>query len=295
MKSIIGIKLEDITSNKIGFSHLAELSNKTKDCNLDTIEVDFSGVKRFDSNMSSPLGVVLTSITDRLNHIKIVGLMSDVEEVLSKNHFLVGYGYPEQTDTHSSTIPYRRFKQEDDRYFVTYLNKHLEGKEIPRMSVGLGRRFKDSILEIFVNSAMHSKSPLGIFASGQFFSKSHMMHFCVADAGMGFRRNIYKALRLKLNSDSAILWAIKDGNTTKQGDIPGGLGLKLLLEFVALNGGRVQIVSDRGYWEWHNGKESASRFDNAFSFPGTAVNIEINTDDTKSYCLSSEQSTSNLP
>lgn len=75
-------------------------------------------------------------------------------------------------------------------------------------------------------------------------------------------------------------------NTTKVGWIPGGLGLKLLREFIIMNKGKIQIVSDKGYWELSGGKISTKTFPEPFH--GTTVNIEINTSDTSSYCLSSE-------
>ena len=74
---------------------------------------------------------------------------------------------------------------------------------------------------------------------------------------------------------------------TLPGPIPGGLGLKLLREFVRLNEGRIQIVSDRGYWECDTNGENAVRMEQ--SFPGTVVNLEINTADTKSSYLKSER------
>lgn len=237
--------------------------------------------------MSAPLGVLFARWADDLNTVQPVALRPNVEAILKKNRFLVGYGYPERPDTHGTVIPFRRFQPDDDRYFVSYVNKHLAGKGIPKMSEGLGRRFNDSLLEIFVNSAMHSETKLGIFACGQFFPTQHRLDFCVADAGIGFRRKIKKELGLTLNSDKAILRALEEGNTTKTGSVPGGLGLKLLREFVCLNKGRIQIVSDRGYWECGPDGETVERMER--SFPGTVVNLEINTADTKSYRLSSER------
>ena len=38
------------------------------------------------------------------------------------------------------------------------------------------------------------------------------------------------------------MWATQGRNTTKRGPIPGGLGLKLLTEFIKLNEGRLQIA-----------------------------------------------------
>ena len=154
------------------------------------------------------------------------------------------------------------------------------------MSEALSERFKNSILEIFVNAAMHSESKLGIFACGQYFPQQDRLDFCVADAGIGIRRKIYKELGLKMNSDKAIEWALQEGNTTRKGSVPGGLGLKLIREFIAMNKGRIQIVSDRGYWEFSPQGETLTRIDTPF--PGTVINIEINTADTSSYRLRSE-------
>lgn len=281
------LKLQEIRSNFYGFTKLAELDKEAQDCNFSIIEVDMSSTSWFDANMSAPLGVLFARWTDDFNTVQPVALRPNVEEVLSRNRFLVGYGYPERGDTNGTVIPFRRFQPDDDRYFVSYINKHLAGKGIPKMSEGLGRRFNDSLLEIFVNCAMHSDTKLGIFACGQFFPSQQRLDFCIADAGIGFRRKIMQELGLKLNSDKAIQWALEEGNTTKTGSVPGGLGLKLLREFVCINKGRIQIVSDRGFWECGPEGENVDRMDQ--SFPGTVVNLEINTADTRSYCLSSER------
>jgi hypothetical protein len=112
------------------------------------------------------------------------------------------------------------------------------------------------------------------------------MDFSVADLGIGIQQNLHERLGLDLPAEQAINWAMEGKNTTKFGPIPGGLGLKLLREFIELNRGRIQVVSDKGYWELCRGKVLTKVFPEPF--PGTVVNIEINTADTKSYCLSSE-------
>lgn len=280
------VSLDEIRSNRQGFSRLADLAAKLESYLFDTVEVDFSPCTWFDANMSAPLGVVFAHAIDNLNEIKIGGLRSNVEVILSKNRFLAGFEFSERTDIHGTTIPYRRFSATDDRYFAAYLNRHLRGKGIPVMSDALSERFKNSILELFINAVMHSESKLGIFACGQFFPQQHRLDFCVADAGIGIRRKIYKELGLKMNSDKAIEWALQEGNTTKTGNVPGGLGLKLIREFIAMNKGRIQIVSDRGYWESSPGGETLTRIDTPF--PGTVINIEINTADTVCYRLRAE-------
>ena len=280
------VALGEIRSNELGFSRLAVLAAALDSHLLDIVDVDFSACTWFDANMSAPLGVVFAHALDNLNTLKPCGLRQVVEAILAKNHFLTGFGFPEKADTPGTTIPYHRFSATDDRYFAAYLNRHLRGKDLPIMSEALSQRFKNSILEIFVNAAMHSDSKLGIFACGQYFPQQNRLDFCVADAGLGVRRKIYKELGLKMNSDKAINWALQEGNTTRKGSVPGGLGLKLIREFIAMNKGRIQIVSDRGYWEFSPRGETLTRMDT--SFPGTVINIEINTADTSSYRLRAE-------
>jgi hypothetical protein len=163
------VALGEIRSNEQGFSRLAVLAAALDSYLLDTVDVDFSACTWFDANMSAPLGVVFAHALDKLNTLKPCGLRQGVETILAKNHFLTGFGFPDKADTHGTTIPYHRFSATDDRYFAAYLNRHLRGKDLPIMSEALSQRFKNSILEIFVNAAMHSESKLGIFACGQYF------------------------------------------------------------------------------------------------------------------------------
>ncbi len=164
--------------------------------------------------------------------------------------------------------------------------------EIPSMSMGLLKKFRESIFEIFSNAVLHSKTEQGIFSCGQFFPARHRLDFSVADLGIGMRQNIKESVGLELSPEAAIAWATEASNTTKCGPVPGGLGLKLLAEFIDLNGGRIQIVSDAGYWKRENGVTVAESLSHAF--PGTVVNVEINTADTTSYALTSEISEENI-
>ena len=114
----------------------------------------------------------------------------------------------------------------------------------------------------------------------------------MADLGIGIRKNVKDHTGLDLQADKAIEWATQEHNTTKRGPIPGGLGLKLLTEFINLNGGRLQIVSDVGYWLLENGQPHSVV--SSLPFPGTVVNVEINTSDTQSYVLASELTESEI-
>jgi hypothetical protein len=74
-------------------------------------------------------------------------------------------------------------------------------------------------------------------------------------------------------------------NTTKK-TVSGGLGLKILREFISLNKGKIQVISNDGFWQFSGGNIFKKLFTG--EFPGTAINLCINTDDQTHYSLSSE-------
>jgi len=279
-------QIGEVRSDINGYSALAALYNELKDCIFETIEIDFSDCPWFDANMCAPLGAVLATVIDNFNEISIVRTKLSVRKILMKNRFLESFGYDAIRDTFRTTITYQRFANNEEKAFAEYLASKVHRDEFPRMSTALAERFRVSLLEIFVNASIHAESTVGIFACGQFFPKKHYIDFSVADAGLGIRRKIHKELGWRLNSDQAIEWALQEGHTTRRGNVPGGLGLKLIREFINLNKGRMQIVSDRGFWECSPAGETLERME--LGFPGTVINIEINTSDTASYRLSNE-------
>ena len=281
------IRLPEIRHNQDGFEALVQLRAKTKDCMFDDIEVDMSCSTWFDADMCAPFGAILYRLSDRVNTVKLENVPTSVNRILSKNSFLSHYGGNKLPDTWGTTIPYRRFEAKDDRYFASYIEEEfIRRSEMPKMSVGLAKKFRESVFEIFSNAVIHSQTKLGIFSCGQYFPKRNRLDFAVADLGIGIRQNVLHNAGLNLRADQAISWATAERNTTKKGRIPGGLGLKLLREFITLNRGRIQIVSDSGYWALEDGEVVTTELKHRF--PGTVVSIEIDTADKRSYKLSSE-------
>lgn len=250
-------------------------------------------VSWFDADMCAGFGAILYSLGENVNSITLTNIPTEVERILSKNGFLSNYGRERIPDTWGTTIPYRRFAVKDDRYFAAYIEEEfIRRSEMPRMSAGLVKKFRESVFEIFSNAVIHSRTKLGIFSCGQYFPRRDKLDFSVADLGVGIRKNVKDNLGLDLSAEDAIDWATQGTNTTKRGRIPGGLGLKLLTEFIRLNGGRMQIVSDGGHWCLEQGGTRKTSLKGAF--PGTVVNIEINTADVRSYFLKSELSESDI-
>lgn len=276
-----------------GFRCLVELNSSANEIFFEEIEIDMGAVVWLDADMCAAFGAILYSLSANLNAIDLTNTRPNVETILCRNGFLSHYGREKMPDRYGTTIPYQRFDVKDDRFFARYIEDQLiQRSEMPSMSPGLEKKFRESVFEIFSNAVIHSQTKMGIFSCGQFFPKRQKLVFTVADLGVGIRRNVEEATRVTMGPAAAISWATEGTNTTKKGRIPGGLGLKLLREFVALNEGFLRIVSDAGYWMLSKGKVQTAHFDKPF--PGTVVNIEINTSDKNSYVLKSEVSESDI-
>jgi hypothetical protein len=283
----------EIRHDKKGFEALVCLWAQTKSCSFDDIDMDMSTTAWFDADMSAALGAILYRLSENLNMVKLINIKSNIVSILSKNGFLSNYGREKIPDHWGTTIPYQRFDVKDDRYFAGYIeNELMRRSEIPSMSSGLRKKFRESIFEIFSNAVLHSQTEEGIFSCGQFFPNKHSLDFSVADLGIGICRNVKENAKLDLTPEEAIRWATKENNTTKRGQVPGGLGLALLSEFIDLNGGRIQIVSDAGYWSRAEKKTVTSLLSEPF--PGTVVSVKINTADKQSYTLSREISETDI-
>jgi hypothetical protein len=281
------VNIGTIRSNCSGFDAIADVAVKTKGAWLDSIEFDLSSCSFFEANMAAPLYAVIARLRDELNNVSIANVPGAVSRILRKNKFLSVFNQPDLSDTNQTTLPFKILKLSAGDQFNDYLDTYMKGRGIPAMSQALTKRFRQSLFEIFLNATIHSQSESGIFVCGQFYPQKHRMDFTIADAGIGIRENVRRYTRkADLNSCEAIKWAMAEGNTTKTGDQPGGLGLKLIKDFIQMNGGKIQVVSRFGYYEFPANGEATQKMNN--DFPGTCINIEINTKDESSYCLKSE-------
>lgn len=276
-----------IRSDCRGFSSLAKLLEITKDISMDQVDLDFRRCSWFDANMTAPLYVLISRLRNALNIITLQNLPEKIETILKRNEFLSTFNMEKLSDHFQTTLPFKTFKPHATEQFNDYLSAYLHGKGIPSMSKALSKRFQQSLLEIFLNAKLHSDSDSSVFVCGQLYPQKHKLDFTIADAGIGIWDNVRRYTKQEdLDSCDAIKWALADGNTTKTTHQPGGLGFKLIQEFVQKNQGKLQIVSRFGYYELSGSEPLFAKMDNDFS--GTCVNIEINTDDRKTYCLQSE-------
>ncbi len=275
-----------INSNFNGYGILIDFYNKINNLEFEDITLDFSNTIWFEANLTAVLGAILSNVQNNFNDIKIEGLSKDLTTLFSRNHFLSHFGGLKIPDYYYTTIKYRKFKPTEEKLFKDYLDRELLSKDtMPDMSILLKKKINESIFEIFNNAVIHGNCQ-NIFTCGQYYHTNKRLDFTIVDLGKTIKENVNEYLKNNLSGEDAIKWAVAEGHTTKQGSIPGGLGLSLIRKFISINKGKIQIISAEGYWEQREGtgrKENFSR-----SFLGTIVNLEFNVADTSHYYLSSE-------
>jgi hypothetical protein len=275
--------LENINSEFDSYQQLINLYQCYNNEKFESIHLNFN--QWFAANLSSALGGLLDKLSNNYNEVKIDNLPEKIKIIIQKNNFLSYYGFPKITDSFGTTIKYLKLKPTDGRYFNNYVFTELLNRpELPNLSYGLRKKIAESIYEIFVNAQIHSESEF-IYTCGQFFPKNHTIEFTITDTGIGFKDKINKRFNSSLSSLQAIMWAIEDGNSTKE-NISGGIGLAILKEFVKMNKGKFQIISDNGFYQLDSKNEITKLFNGYF--PGTIVNMKFKTDDESSYSLKSE-------
>jgi anti-sigma regulatory factor (Ser/Thr protein kinase) len=241
------MKLVNIDNSFESYQRLINLYEEYKDKLLENIHIGLH--QWFAANMSAALGAILDLFARNFNNIDFDYIKPETEKILLKNDFLTYYGKVREADVNHTTIRFQKLKLSDGKYFKTYVIEELIGRtELPQMSVALKEKIVEAIYEIFVNAQIHSETE-NIYTCGQFFPAKNKIEFTIVDTGIGFRNKINNRFSRSLTAVQAIQWAVEDKNTTKE-NISGGIGLALLKEFIGLNKGKMQIVSDAGFFEY---------------------------------------------
>lgn len=276
-----------LESDAAGFSRLGELHHQLLSHAGCELSINWSRLDWFDGHMAGPMKVVIRHAEAKGNMVIFGRARSNVDTVLRKNGFLPG----SILDERRSTIPLKHFSLEEAIPFSNYAKEHLSRGEMPAMSDALVNKFFEGIDELFSNSALHSRSSLGVVVAGQFYRKRQRLDFTMSDGGRGISGSV-RATGRNMSDPQAIAWAMQDFHTTRQLDIPGGLGSKILRDFVKLNRGKLVIASNGGFWSQTGHQVDVLRLDSAF--PGTAVLLEINTADSNRYDLADAPKPDNI-
>jgi hypothetical protein len=281
--------LANIDNSFESYQKLIYLFQVNKEKKFDTIHIELKNW--FSANMSAALGGILDVLTDNINAVKFDTISPAIEKILLKNDFLSYYGFSRLTDNYHTTIRFLKLKPTDGKFFNNYVVDELIGRtELPQMSKLLKEKMTEAIYEIFINAQIHSETKQ-IYTCGQFYPTDSKIEFTIVDTGIGFKRKVNDRFKTNLSSVQAIKWAVEDKNTTKVG-VTGGIGLALLKEFITKNKGKMQIISDDGFYQFDTQGEQLQIFRGAF--PGTIVNLQFKTNDTSSYILQEELTHNNI-
>ncbi|HNW97108.1 MAG TPA: hypothetical protein PKK00_01695 [Bacteroidales bacterium] len=282
---------QKVCSDYEGYSFFIECISNLKNVEFEDIIYDFNTTTWFEANLCAILGAIINTAQNNLNNTYIKNLNPHIEDILSRNNFLVSFGGWELVDTKATTVKYRRNKLTEEKLIKEFLyNELIRKQDFPKLSDIAQKEIVRSIFEIYSNAIIHGDC-LYVYSCGQYYpnKKPPRIDFTIVDMGKTIKTNVNTFLKGNLSGKEAIEWAVKEQNTTKpkEDNIPGGLGFKLIIDFIERNNGKIQIVSSDGYWELNKGTNLASSF--SYEFPGTIVNLEFNLDDRKFYYLKSEK------
>ncbi|MCT4613792.1 MAG: hypothetical protein N4A49_02830 [Marinifilaceae bacterium] len=282
-----------ITSTYDGYSHLINMYHRIIASSELNIEISFIHTTWFEANLAAVLGAIIEIIKKEGKLVTLKEIQnSNIKDVLQRNSFLCEFG-EEQILSRTDTIaPYNKFSPNEDFLFIQYIKNELLSKpDFPKHSVLLRKKINENIFELYENARTHGVCDF-LHTCGQYYHNKKILTITIVDVGKTIKCNVNDYLDEYLDGSKAIEWAMCYGNTTKTGNISGGLGLGIIMEFIKLNNGKIQIISSDGYWEYRRGHTTTKLFDNFF--PGTIVNIEFNLNDKNSYSLKEEISLNDI-
>jgi hypothetical protein len=257
-----------------GIKRLFEFYHKAKDYYNTTIYIDFYHLEWFDANLSAIFGSILSKLSTENNLIFSTDLnfLEDNFNVLFRNGFLNSENVV--IDEQKSTISFKNFSPSDKNGFVSYLeNDLLIHRGMPTLNSDQKEKILESLIEVFCNIQIHSKSESDFFVCGQYYPIKGVLIFTMVDLGVGFLPAINAKTNGSVNNSyDAILWALIKRNTTKTNS-PGGLGLSDLYRFLKESNGNLQIITGDTFWSIDLEQTLLKKFSFPNPFVGSILNL----------------------
>ncbi|WP_312338572.1 hypothetical protein [Sphingobacterium sp.] len=271
-----------------GFEILSSFAAFCYDKQYSDITIDFNPCTFIQGNLCAVLGAIIKDLQSKNNVVRIINVNDEILGLLKRNEFLYHYQYGEKIyDDRNTCIPYNIFTLNDEENATNFfLSQIFEKPKMPNMSPMAKKKIIRNIFEICVNAVTHSGCNI-VHCCGQVFRtglRKAIVTF--VDTGKTIKQNVNAHLGSNKSGSECILWAMEDGNTTREGNTPGGLGLNEVYQLIDMNKGKLQIISADGYVEILGGKKNSYYIGS--SFPGTIVNMEIKLNDDNFYFLDSE-------
>ena len=282
---------ESLKVDKEGILFLADLWEKIESFSGGKVLLHFDEVKDIDANLSAALGAILDSATKKGTSMFLnAPREKTVKRALARIGFLGAFSVQTNVKERENFIMYKCFSVLESSEFKEYIHTGLIQKQrFPQCTQKAEEKIIESIYEVFANAVSNGGCE-NVYSCGECheLDKRPMLDMTITNLGRSIQENVNNFLckrgKSPLSAEDTLKWAFKEGNTTK--DVPGGLGLAILKDFMDLNEGEIQMASGNALLEYKKGC-----FDTAFlekPFPGTIVNLKFNCADQKAYSLKNE-------
>lgn len=282
---------QNVAADKTGYDFLSGLYDLMKLVQSVDIYVNFAKCKEFDANLSAVMGAFLDKLTEDGHRISLKSPESPgVKRALSRNKFFKAFDLETKYEDRENYIEYRRFGVSDTQDFKKYISSELIQKErFPSCSERAKLKIIESIYEIFANAVSHSGCN-HVYCCGEVHTRKGRttLDMTFVNLGKSVVDNVNNFLtnrgKDRMDSCKTLEWAFVEGNTTKQ--VPGGLGLSILKQFIGMNEGTIQMVSGDAMLEINGSTPTDTKLGKWF--PGTIVTVEFNCNDAKTYITTDE-------
>ncbi|MEJ5143947.1 hypothetical protein [Sphingobacterium sp. MYb388] len=283
---MVHIKLPQNISTKFAdFEYLIDVQNYLKKNHSEQIVFDFSSVKFIEANICAFLGALNEDLTSRNNTIRYINVNPLIEDLLKRNNYFSNNEIGKSSLRSDTIVNYNRFGNKDENRFISYIENDLLGKKyFPKHSKDLDVLILRCIFELFDNARLHGNCKF-IHTCGQMFpnKSSKPLNFSIVNLGKTIKQKVSHFLGENISGSQAIKWALIKGNTTKVGDLSGGLGFDVLVSFMLVNNGCIQIISGKGYYEFTAMGIIEKELNTGFN--GTIINLVFNMEDKSYYSL----------
>lgn len=288
-EKVIVIK-KDIDTSYSSHNMLGKFAMEAENTKDNQLVVDLSNVRFIASNQFAILGCIMGKFVAEHGEdsLLVQGINAKIEAMTQKNGFCRHFGIDGIMDVHNTVIPYKIFNVDEINEYEKYLTMSLFSRnDLPTMTQSVKNSIQDYLLELFKNVNDHTTSNK-IYTCGHFFPQKSFLYFTIVDSGETIPYNVKKYIK-KYNlgdCENHLAWALKAGNSTRDLDTPGGLGLALIKNFISLNAGELHIISGNDIFEHTRRGERYQKLN--YSFPGTIVTLAFNLGDQNMYYLSNE-------
>lgn len=248
----------------------------------DPIRLDFSHCSFLASNAVAALGLAISlrQASGRQTTVLWDSFQADVLANLMKNGFAGSYGHKNHPWT-GNTIPFVNHRECNEDVITSFLKDEWIERGWINISSELTSLIVSNVWEAYGNTFEHSGSIVGAFSCGQYFPNMRHLSLTIADAGVGIPANVrnYLGERDKTGAE-ALKWAFTSGNSTKSEEgISRGVGLELIRNLLAVNGGTLYMFSGDGRATIQNGIISFQTLSRPVC--GTLIHLTLVCDDRR--------------